>query len=45
MSKMDELKAVESRDERVVVLDWRMEDVRMEDVVRGWDREWGGDAL
>ena len=37
MWKMDELKAIESRDERVVVLDCTMEDLRMEDIVRGWD--------
>ena len=37
--KMDELKAIENRDERVVVLDCTMEDARMEDIVRGWDRE------
>jgi hypothetical protein len=45
MSKMDELKAVESRDERVVVLDCTMEDLRMEDTSGGWDRERGGDGL
>ena len=44
-SKVEELKAVESQDERVVVMDWRMEDLRMEDIVGGWDRERGGDGL
>jgi hypothetical protein len=37
ISKMDKLKAVECRDERVIVLDCTMEDLRMEDIVRGWD--------
>jgi hypothetical protein len=45
MLKVDELKAVESREERVVVLDCMMEDLRMEDIIRGWDRERGGDGL
>jgi len=45
MSKVDELKEVESRDERVVVLDCTMEDLRMEDISGGWDRERGGDGL
>ena len=45
MSKIDKLKGVESRDERVVVLDCTMEDLRMEDIVGGWDRERGGDGL
>jgi hypothetical protein len=40
-SKMDELRAIESRDERVVVLDWKMEGLRMGDIVKGWDRERG----
>jgi hypothetical protein len=45
MLKMDELKAVESRDGRVVVLDCTMEDLRMDDIVTGWDRERGVDEL
>ena len=45
MLKMDELKEVESRDERVVVLDCTMADLRMEDIAGGWDRERGGDGL
>jgi hypothetical protein len=45
MLKVDELKEAESRDERVVVLDWRMEDLRMEDISGVWDRERGGDVL
>ena len=39
---MNEIKAIESRDERVVVLDWRMENQRMEDIIRWceWERGW-----
>ena len=44
LSAMDELKAIESRDERVVVLDCKMEDWRMEDIInireRDWERDW-----
>jgi hypothetical protein len=40
-STMDELRAIESGDERVVMLDWRMGKWRMEDIVRDWNRERG----
>jgi hypothetical protein len=38
-SAMDELRAIEGRDERVVVLDWRKGGWRIEDIVRGWDEQ------
>lgn len=44
-STMDGLRALESRDERVIMLDCGMEDWKMEDIVRGWDRERGRDEL
>jgi hypothetical protein len=40
-TKMDEMSVIERRDDRVVLLDWKMVDWRMEHIVRVWDRERG----
>jgi hypothetical protein len=40
-TKMDEMSAIERRDDRVVVLDWKMVGWRMEDIVGRWDRKRG----